>query len=216
MERWGKSINFTYVPVMQDMVAHMARDRDQALTQTVGRPIVQTMASLGSVTSVQLKTPGFPAVDVISLAVRFGSAADKNAAFAQYDNTRWAGIYELALAGPGGPAGTILHARNANPDEGDLAKADRGELAAAIGSEKFEYVDRTAPSAVSTPAEPVASIGDGCWPGCWCCWPRRCSWPSGSGTIRPTEATREKVVSPWQAVRRPRGPAVIAGRSKAT
>jgi hypothetical protein len=53
-------------------------------------------------------------------------------------------VYELTYVKPDGRDGRMLFARNVDPAEGDLAKADRRELTKALGTDRFRYLDRSA------------------------------------------------------------------------
>lgn len=151
---WGKATTLTYLPVMNDMVAYLARSGGDDLTAPVGTPIRLGAAELRGQPRVNLKTPGSPLLEELPVDTRSGQRE------LVYPDTRWAGVYELTLPGGGesdraeGPA-VIRLARNIDPAEGDLAKATRGELTAAVGSEAYTYIDRNKASASAPGMEPL-------------------------------------------------------------
>ncbi len=145
---WGKSINFTYLPVMVDLVSYLARPGGREHTAAVGSAIVHPVPASPAVTEATLKTPAYPAQDLVSLPVQLAEGAP--AGLLRYDRPRQAGLYELTLRGPGLDA-TALYARNVEPAEGDLAKPSPAERAALTG-EGVTYVDRTGPEAAQADA----------------------------------------------------------------
>jgi len=129
----------TYVAVMNDMVAYLAKARAAAFTARVGRPIALELRPELLGTSVVLKTPRYPAAELVSLVP---SLIDQRN-FVRYEHPADAGVYWLNFNMPGGAGETVVFARNVDPLEGRLRPAGRADLVGAFGSDEFTYVNRT-------------------------------------------------------------------------
>ena len=149
---WPKAITLTYLPVMNDMVAALARrEGEKDLTDTVGHPIVLAPPDLLADTTAVIKTPDFPRTDLVQVPAETAAGRPQ----ITYPRTRWAGTYELTYPSPAGPDKRLLLARNVDGDEGRLAKATREEIVALVGGLKATYVDRTAAGGDGDDAQPL-------------------------------------------------------------
>jgi len=136
---WASSTNMTYLPVMNDMTAYLARPRSaRDLNGPVGRPVVCPIDDAAVGTSVSLRTPAFPRVDLQALPVR---SVDGRLQVA-WDAARWAGVYELTYQGLSGRDHRRLIGRIVEAAEGDLAKADAAEVRA-VAPSSATYLDRS-------------------------------------------------------------------------
>lgn len=128
----------TYVAVVQDVVAQLARRQSQDLTAPVGQPLAAVIPPGLADAALALKMPSFPASEVVSLAAqRRGQSL-----LAQYDRASEAGLYDLTLTPPQGDAVSVLLARNVEGAEGDLRAGGRADLAQALGGENLLYFAR--------------------------------------------------------------------------
>ena len=128
----------TYVVVMNDLCAYLARAQERGPAPRIGEAIVHELSQDQRDARALLKTPQYPAADVIA---RDG-VVENDKRLVRFDQTMRAGIYSLTLMMPDGSHSEILTARNVDPAEGDLAPGHRGDLAAALGSDEFGYERR--------------------------------------------------------------------------
>lgn len=130
----------TYGNVINDMVKYLARPQRQGLTARVGEAIVFDLNEELLDAKASLKTPGYPADDVVSLV----PARAGNLGKITYAPAMRAGMYVLELRMPDQTARSAVFARNVDAAEGDLSCAGRKGLRAAFGSDRFTYVRRAA------------------------------------------------------------------------
>ncbi|MGB2822984.1 MAG: BatA domain-containing protein [Phycisphaerae bacterium] len=143
---WPADENGTYVAVLNDMLAYLGRPQAPGLSATVGEPVVFALPDgMGDATAT-LKTPLHPIQPVVPLVpVRKTDRPDRRPQeLLRYERPDHAGTYSLELALPDETTRQVLFARNVDPAEGDLTCGREPALAAALGSEQFVYVDRTA------------------------------------------------------------------------
>lgn len=149
---WPKSINFTYQPVMYDMIGHVAAGRKGQYTARVGEPIAHVLPAVVGEVRATMRTPRYPQEEPVSLNVEADALGRRQVRYAFQPRpgvtAAWAGVYTLTLTTPDGAERSLPFARNVEPAEGDLEKAaaDRAELARLLGTEEFAYLDRTAPA----------------------------------------------------------------------
>jgi len=125
---WPKDL--TFLPVINDLVASLARREASAWTAPVGQKIRYVLpAALAEATAVALRTPAYPEEDVLRLKPRTEGKVE----VVEYASPRWAGVYSLQTTLPDKTVRTILFTRTIDPAEGDLAKADESEIARAVG-----------------------------------------------------------------------------------
>lgn len=141
---WPKAEMDTYVVVMLDMLVTCSRPQP-TLSGNVSSPISYQLPMELQDAKAQLKTPRYPARDVIPLKPDKGML--------RFDLASEAGSYTLELAQPGGTSSFVLFSRNVDAAEGDLRCGGQAGLATALGSDKFEYrqpmvaqVEQTAPA----------------------------------------------------------------------
>jgi hypothetical protein len=146
---WPADENGTFVAVLNDMVTYLARPQGRSLSGVAGEPIVYELPAALRDARAILKTPLHPAVPVVPLvAVREPAAPGRPPReVLRYDQADRAGEYDLELTLPDGSSRLAVFARTVDGVEGDLTCGRQPALAAAFGSEKFVYQDRTAAQA---------------------------------------------------------------------
>ncbi len=123
---WPKSTNLTYLPVMNDMVAYLARAATTAAANgPVGRPIGRAIPDAAAEATIRIKTPAFPDVDLQDLPVALGDGGP----VVSFADTRWAGVYEVSYASVMGSRRVLL-GRVVAPAESELARPTDDEIAA--------------------------------------------------------------------------------------
>jgi len=143
---WPADENGTYVAVLNDMLAYLGRPQAPGLSAPVGEPVVFLLPEELRDATATLKTPLHPTQPVVPLVpLRATDRPDRQPRqLLRYKRADQAGTYSLELAMPDETARQVLFARNVDPAEGDLACGREPALAAALASEDFEYMDRTA------------------------------------------------------------------------
>ncbi len=143
---WPADENGTYVAVLNDMLAYLGRPQDPGLSGHVGEPVVFSLPHELRDATATLKTPLHPTQPVVPLVpVRKMDRPDRQPEqLLRYKRADHAGAYSLELALPDETTRQVLFARNVDPAEGDLTCGREAALAAALASEEFTYMDRTA------------------------------------------------------------------------
>lgn len=117
-----------YPVFVQELFSFLSRTPAQDHTARVGAPIERTVEPQFIDGNVTLKTPRYPEQPAVRLTPRpVGEQMRVSCA-----DTGRAGVYELALEN-GGSQRVDRFARNVDPAEGELAKADSAVIAAALG-----------------------------------------------------------------------------------
>ena len=133
-----------YSAPMLDMLMHVARSRAGLYTMAVGESIVHAIDRDSRDASVTLRTPKFPADEIITLKTVVEGEGQRARPMVRYDNPPHAGCYRMSLKMPDGSQNDLFFARNVNPAEGDLTPGGRKMIARAMGSEDFQYISRLA------------------------------------------------------------------------
>ncbi len=120
--------NPSYPVFVQELFSFLSRTPAQDRAARVGAPIERAVEPQFIDGSVTLKTPRYPEQPAVRLTPR-PVGEQMSVSFA---DTGRAGVYELALEN-GGSQRLDRFARNVDPAEGDLAKADPAAIAAALG-----------------------------------------------------------------------------------
>lgn len=139
--------SFSYLPFMLKLVQYAARpalaDRNTVVNATLACPIDPTKYS----PRASLRTPAYPIEPEIALTASTATSrpdqpgADRNGILAfQTTDTSRSGLYQFRLHRTTGEELSILAAVNLDAAESNLAKMNRPELEAALGTSKFEYV----------------------------------------------------------------------------
>jgi hypothetical protein len=133
-----------YSAPMVDMMMYLARSQAGLFTMGVGEPIVKLIDRDSRDATVTVRTPKYPADDVITLEIVTDGVGEQTRKIAKYDNPPYAGSYTMSLKMPDGSQSDLFFARNVDPVEGDLTPGGRKLIARAMGSEDFKYVSRRA------------------------------------------------------------------------
>jgi hypothetical protein len=146
---WPRDLSF--LAAMNDMAWDLARPVENTFDDVAGRSIGYTLPQRYSGTvSAVLKTPAYPAEDVVALALE----DDGRQQTVRHPQPPHAGLYELTLLQRDRGEHRILFSRHPDARESLLTRAGEPEIRAALG-EHSEYVACSAASA--TPAAGAAS-----------------------------------------------------------
>lgn len=132
---WGA--NFSFVPLVLELVAFAARASESPGQIIVGAPLVCPVDGGAAGLRCMLRPPGYPADPEIPLTAERPQGAGPRFVF---DNANKVGVWSFELAAPGGPGSSRYAAVNPDPAESNLARTGRAELESALGGMKFEYV----------------------------------------------------------------------------
>lgn len=149
----------TFVPVMLELVRHVARPASAAADVSVGEPIVLPIDPAAFELGAIVRTPGFPEErEVAVTAVPVGAAqsggraaggvssgvqagSDAGAALAiRWEHTERSGLYQFVLRRRDGGEVVRLVAANCDPAESDLTGADETALRQALTELPFDYI----------------------------------------------------------------------------
>ena len=136
---WPSDPVGTYVAVMNDLVADLARAQRQGFTAVVGQGIAYEPGEEFRDAEAVLRTPDYPAVSEIALTAE---RSETRPPIIKYERPDRAGLYRLDLSVPAGARRTMFFARNVDPAEGDLAVGRRPHIASAFGGDEFFYEQR--------------------------------------------------------------------------
>jgi len=138
-----------YSAPMLDIMLHLAKSQAGLHTLRVGEPIVHTISRESRDAQVTVKTPKFPADDVITLKTVVQDDPNRPSRIVRYDHPPHSGCYTMSLKMPDGSQSDLFFARNVDPAEGNLAPGGEKLIARALGSEDFKYVSRLTAGSVS-------------------------------------------------------------------
>ncbi|MBI4718628.1 MAG: BatA domain-containing protein [Planctomycetes bacterium] len=128
----------TFLPVMMELMRHVARHGDALQEQWVGAPITMPVDASAFAPDVRVRTPAYP--EERELSVTALSGEDGRGLVLTWEHTRSSGIYQFALQRRDGGEVVRLVAVNVDPRESALATSDEAELRRALGGVPFEYV----------------------------------------------------------------------------
>jgi len=138
-----------YSAPMLDMMMHLAKSQAGLYTRKVGEPILHTINRESRDAQVTIRTPRFPADDVITLKTIVLEDDNRPTQIVRYDKPPHAGCYTMSLRMPDGSQSDLFFARNIDPAEGNLTPGGEKLIARALGSEDFKYVSRLTAGAAS-------------------------------------------------------------------
>lgn len=125
---WPKDL--TFLPVINDMVAALARSDGSAYDAPVGVKISHVLPpALADATAVTMTTPAYPEEDVVALVPRI----EGKRKVVEYAPVRRAGLYELKFTLADKSERSVRFSRHVDPAEGALARADAAEIERAVG-----------------------------------------------------------------------------------
>ncbi len=130
-----------YLPMVHELVRHVARRGDGGRPQWVAAPIEIPIDPAVYEPDALVRTPAYPAEHEIGITA---APSDDGSGLAfRWDHTDEPGMYQFVLSRRDGGQRVRLVAVNPDPRESDLATCGRDELRAAAGDVPFEYVDGT-------------------------------------------------------------------------
>ena len=132
---WASS--FSFVPMMLEMVQHLARQSDDPDQVVVGTPLEFFVEEGKFARIARLRTPDYPNDPEVVLEPV--SKPDGRKAYV-YDATDRAGVYRFELTNLAGDPVTQYVAVNLDGGESNLARAGRADLDAALTEMKFDYL----------------------------------------------------------------------------
>lgn len=140
-QEWNDwAANFSYLPMMLELVQFSARSSNLAGGVTIGRPLVCEFDPSRFEPRAALRPPDYPVEPEIPLdAVANDGQADRF----EYHAARQCGLYQFRLNATGGAGRTVVQYAAINPDptESNFASASRPELDSALAEDMpFEYV----------------------------------------------------------------------------
>jgi hypothetical protein len=128
----------TYVPLMIELVRHVARGSSNGDGVTVGAPISIPVDPGEFEPDVQVRTPGYPAERESSVTAT--SADESGGPVATWRQTDAAGMYQFVLRSRTGGEVVRLAAVNVDARESDLGSSREDELRRAMPDVPFEYI----------------------------------------------------------------------------
>jgi len=140
--------NFSYLPLMMELVQYAARASQGSFQEVVGSPIECLLDPAAYKKGGELRTPGYPVEPAVILEARTkddlpGSEPGASGTVLTFRDTQRVGVYQFLLATTSGAGPTVSRYVAVNPDprESNLHGASRTELDRAVGeSMPFEYV----------------------------------------------------------------------------
>jgi len=129
--------NFSYLPIVLELVQHAARRSDTAISTLVCNALVCPVDARVYRSTAGLRTPGYPLVPELSLDAAMGADED---AVLEFSDTRKAGLYRFQLETTGGATVERFAAVNPDARESDLTPASEIELAPLREEMPFEYL----------------------------------------------------------------------------
>ncbi len=133
--------NFSYLPMMLELVQHAARQESTTLETLVDGTLLCPLDASIFRTSAKLRAPNYPIVPELALEVN--RQPDGRLAL-EFDQTTRAGAYEFELTRTTGEPVKRSAAVNPDPAEADLAPATRTELTDLLGDLDFQFLDDAA------------------------------------------------------------------------
>lgn len=138
----------TYLPIMTELVRHVARSSESGSAHWTGEPIELPIDPALFETDAQVRTPGYPAEREIDIAAV--PTSDGKGLSLRWEQTPQPGLYQFLLRRRDGGETLRLVAVNLDPAESDLTPAQEGELRAAMGDIPTEYIEGIANLSDST------------------------------------------------------------------
>lgn len=129
----------TYLPVVLELVRHVARRSGGSTDYHVGDAIAVTVDPKMYLPDIGVRTPAYPderEVWITALAVE-----EDGGLTARWENPSAAGLYRFVLQRRDGGEAIMVVSVNIDPRESDLAMADEDELRPLVGDLPFRYVE---------------------------------------------------------------------------
>ena len=129
----------TFLPVVTELVRHVARPSESGRGYSVGDTIEMPLDPASFEPDVILRTPGYPNEREIGLTA--APSADGTGMSVTWGHADTAGIYRFVLQRRGFAEQLRPTSVNVDPRESDLSRAGEDELRRALGGVPFEYFE---------------------------------------------------------------------------
>lgn len=129
--------NFSFVPIMLELVQHTARPEDSVTEAAAGAPIACTMNRARCEAAGRVRTPAHPAEPDVPVQAE---PVDPDQLRFTYSDTERTGVYRFELTTRSGGPASIYATVNPDAAEGDLARATPAELEQALLEKPYQYV----------------------------------------------------------------------------
>jgi len=128
----------TFLPVMLELVQHVARRADAGQSTFVGAPIELPLDPAVYEPDVLVRTPAYPTeLEATATAL---AAPDGRGVLLTWPHTETSGVYQFHLRRLDGTTAVELVAVNVDTIESDLRAADEADLRRAAGSVPIEFI----------------------------------------------------------------------------
>lgn len=131
---WASS--FSYVPIMLELVQHIARPPSALLQSSVGHPLVFPIDPVSFSDTAAVRGPEYPVTAEWPIRAR---ASERGALF-EFDHTDRAGVYEVILTTKSSQTQARRACVNLDPRESNLHSANKEQLQAALPDVRFTLV----------------------------------------------------------------------------
>ena len=128
--------NFSYLPMMLELVQYAAKASDTAEQAVVNAPIICPLDATVFRTTSQLRTPDYPIEPEITLE----AVTMEKMPILKFNDTDKSGIYQFLLTATAGTSMTRYAAVNPDPTESDLDAVTKLELEQSLSDMPFEYL----------------------------------------------------------------------------
>lgn len=131
---WASS--FSYVPIMLELVQHIARPPQALFQSSVGQPLVFPVDPARYSDTAAVRGPEYPVTAEWPIRAR----ATEHGALFEFDQTDRAGAYEVIFSTKSGQSQSRRACVNLDPRESNLGPVNREQLQAALPDVRFTLV----------------------------------------------------------------------------
>ena len=135
--------NFSYLPIMLEIVQHVARSAVSPPEAVVGSPLVCEIDPTIIRADAALRTPGYPVEPEVTLNANHESGTS----LFRFNGTSRCGLYQFNLTTTKGDPRARYAAVNSDGAESDPTRASQSELKSVMGDLPYEYVGDLAKAA---------------------------------------------------------------------
>lgn len=128
----------TFLPVMMELVQHVARRGESGTHYIVGSPIALPFDPAVYEPDALVRTPAYPAEQEVNLTAQ--ASEDGRGLALVWPHTEQSGFYQFLLRRREGGEAVRLAAVNVDARESDLAACEETDLRRALGEVPFQYI----------------------------------------------------------------------------
>jgi hypothetical protein len=128
----------TYLPIMLELVQHVARESSAASDRLVGTAIEMRVDPTAFLSDALVRTPGFPAEREVGVSAATGE--NGRGLLFRYEQTDVSGVYRFVLTRRDGGEVVRSVAVNVDPNESDLTIATEDELRSSLRGVPLEVI----------------------------------------------------------------------------